>query len=551
MPLSSVLSPTERLALDDQHDALLRRALELRKVMNAGNIAVILPEDVLLSIFKFYAAATCRPCSHGWLVASWICARWRTIILHSATLWTHIMLNNMVAVECYLLRSQAALLHVSGSLMRFSGYGDEHALQQAESLAVWTAATEHSARIRELEMTIDFGLAEQHIFKSGLQHATFPQLRRLVIGAIQIYKHAPVDGDKKLPAFLRGGGEMGHLEEVATTDIPLSLVTTLFSTNLRKLHIGVNGCTRLPGSISSDRFWSELQRLSNLEELSIANFPSLSRPVDADVSHTPISLPVLKKFAVHWEDISVDSATYFLNHIALPAGCSLNISQINPNTTILNAQAFYASRKAFYMAVSRSLAPHEPSTPLLTLHLARFEKYEQRLSFWTEDPTRTGLSPDHSTMLRLGLHPHLEVIQRDRSASEMRELLRLLPLHAVECLVLDGESVESWNFNVSTPRVRVLVVSVNEPGTELDNFAAHLERWTWLSALEELRLVGEYMASTSATWADHLRRGLQKRFRTSPDLPRLRLIVDDPELLCEISTWAEGADAFVQSVECV
>ncbi|GJE99394.1 hypothetical protein PsYK624_156480 [Phanerochaete sordida] len=547
MPQSSVLSSTERLVLEARHDDLCRTVLALRKAMNDGNIVVTLPEDILLLIFKLYAAAPCRPGRHGWLAISWICARWRTIILHSATLWTNIPLTHLAAVECYLLRSRAAPLHVSGSFIHLPGTGPAYELAQRQLISTWSAVTEHSIRIQELAVTLDFGLPGNHLLESGLQHATFPQLRRLYISGENTYHLDRIDSDKKLPAFLRAVAEKRHLEEVTTTNIPLPLVVNMLSSSLKRLHIGVGSRTPLEGRLPSDLFWSGLRLLSSLQELSIAQFPSFPDPVDAGPLRASLPLPALKNLAVHLAGprANCNSATYFLNHITLSADCSLRIININTTAHMLNP-----CQEALYMAISRVLDPHEHTAPLRMLHVARSEQYEQRFSFWTQCPTPSILSLDHSAMLRAGLHPRLEIIVGSTDTPRIGDLLRLLPLYAVEGIVFSDGSITRWTSIVPAPSVRVVAVSESAPMSAICKLVTILVDFKFMPALEELRFVGVPMARGLEAAMGVLGCGLQRCGRRFADRTPLRLVVDDPELYSEMCKLAEG-DPLVESVEFV
>ncbi|GJE98739.1 hypothetical protein PsYK624_149750 [Phanerochaete sordida] len=321
----------------------------------------------------------------------------------------------------------------------------------------------------------------------------------------------------------------------------------MLSSSLKRLHIGVSRCTPLEGPLPSDLFWRGLRLLSSLQELSIAQFPLYTDPLDAGLSDALLPLPALKNLAVHLTDpwANCNSATYFLNHITLSADCSLRIIDINPTTHVLNP-----SHEAFYIAISRVLDPHAHKVPLRTLRVARSGQYEQRFSFWTQYPTRSILSLDHSAMLRAGLHPRLEIIVGDNDTSRIGDLLRWLPLYAVEGIVLSDGSITGWTSRVPAPSVRVVAVSGTAPMPAINTLVAILVSFESMEALRELHLVGVPMAEGLETGMATLRRALQRKDLQFTDRNPLRLVVGDPELYSEMCKLAEG-DPLMKSVEFV
>ncbi|EKM53926.1 uncharacterized protein PHACADRAFT_257433 [Phanerochaete carnosa HHB-10118-sp] len=54
---------------------------------------------------------------HGWMAISWVCRRWRAVVLNAPVLWTNIHVTDpMEPVKAYLERSQDMPLSILGKL---------------------------------------------------------------------------------------------------------------------------------------------------------------------------------------------------------------------------------------------------------------------------------------------------------------------------------------------------------------------------------------------------------------------------------------------------
>ncbi|GJE87358.1 hypothetical protein PsYK624_034410 [Phanerochaete sordida] len=528
MPLYDVLTSTQRRALQAEYELLQYRALVVCKAMNAGNIVAILPEHILVMIFQLYATDSRRPGSHGWLAVAWVCSRWRTIVLHAATLWKRIPVAELTAVEFYLDHARTLPLHITGKLSGVPREWPE--LQELRNefirnIEAWSKVLTHAARIEGLEIDHDFRLGERRLCMSGLQYATFPKLRRFAIEGHHIRELHPIRNQAQIPALLRGYDEMQLLEEVTTTNIPLSLVANLFSANLKKLDIGKSAHSRTSKawSLPWDAFFSKLRLLSGLQELTLGCFPSLS--ADAARPHSPLTLPALTLLTLrmHGADIALEAA-HFLTNTALPAHCALRVSHTGTGTT----RAF----DTLCSAVADTLST--PAEPLRTLMIAEVGGGTVQLVCWTAE-----IAPAEIVMRPVPQVPLLVMTVHDTLEPRLAKLLRRLPLQTVVGAALCDASGGLWgedSSGIHTEGVRTLLVT--KRAAHDVTRALGRSSSTRFPALKLLIFGHLRPIDDGVEWARQLRTRLLERREQMPDAPPLRLFVDDPELHCT-SKWME------------
>ncbi|GJE87336.1 hypothetical protein PsYK624_034190 [Phanerochaete sordida] len=545
MPLHGILSLTERRVLEAKHECLQRQALAIRKEMNTGNTAAVLPEHILVTIFQLYAAAPCLPDIHGWLAISWVCSRWRTIALLAAVLWTQIPVTELAVVGSYLSRSKTLPLYITGKLCNVPKEKVGNKIQRDQSLrsiTTWSSVLTHAARIEGLTIDHDFRLKQGRLCASGLRYAKFPKLRCLSIQGRNIDELHPVKDCEQLPALLRGLDQMQQLEEVATKCIPLPLVTNLFSPSLKKLDIGIlaYATPAAAWTLPWDTFWSKLGQLSSLQQLSLATFPPLPASGTAHLPPTPLTLPALTKLTLSWRDTDrALEAAHFLAHTALPARCALHVAQTGGTGTVRAFEALCA-------AVARARAA--PAAPLRTLRIARVTEHAVQLACWTAALSVAALvvrpgaprAPEPAPLLKVAVHSSC-------SAAQLGGLLRMLPLQSVTNVALCDASGGFLSPGMPAHGVRALLVSEQAAHEAIRGLGGGGCVPVPMPALEALHLVDLYVGEDGRGWAGELRTSLQRRSKQLPDAPRLRLVVDDPKLH-DTRKWMYIVEPVVESV---
>lgn len=288
--------------LDHALRACERAAQTLRVQRNSYTSACRLPDELLLEILlhvidKHPRGQGSLSCIHP----SHVCSKWRSVALHSPTLWSRINAHwpfHIDAVAMLLRRSRSAPLDINfstgGILYDDGGYeSSEPELRNAFSLLL-----AHMGRTQRLHIhleTLDF--IPEMIACLSPKAAPLLHSINFDLGASA--------SELFWPLFKRGQACFPALRRVHTMCTSLFHVTPLLLPNVTSLHIDASQEARYEqDEVSLTLFIAALRRMELLEELDLVLFVSQGLPEDIRAA-PPIRLHRLKRLWLsgHMKDL--------------------------------------------------------------------------------------------------------------------------------------------------------------------------------------------------------------------------------------------------------
>ncbi|TCD69291.1 hypothetical protein EIP91_008226 [Steccherinum ochraceum] len=304
VPIDSSLGPESRLAaqnllvkrqgflakLDAQYKAERVRArasmAEHRKRLNS---IAALPDDVLSHIFRD-AVLLGRETTVFRL--SWTCKRWRTVTIHTPSLWTIMDLTCLTRSQAQLIteRSKTCFLHVISSprLQRLrADWTEAHRLSYCSEL---------HRRTQILDLTVS------HVLWDSLPWLRLspPELRE---ASLELEESASMSA-AVLPKLF--GDRAPALETLILRNVFVAWDAFSKATSLTKLHVQFHDRPKSRASLNLDATLpSVLGACRSLEDLSLDIEEGLRGVRESNGHVDPIPMPALKRLRLHLPFVSV------------------------------------------------------------------------------------------------------------------------------------------------------------------------------------------------------------------------------------------------------
>lgn len=173
--------PTEREALLQQEQDLLKALASVRYQLNGTTPIGKLPTEIISEIFRWTAVKRASSPPYTGKVLH-VCRRWYEVAMATPDLWSVVqVIEERKQIDAYLMRSKDAPLDVVIS----PSIASNPPLLRPSALPVLRNIFHHAHRIR----TIDFFLHHSHFleFMEGLPKVHLPRLRYLSVTAWKVY----------------------------------------------------------------------------------------------------------------------------------------------------------------------------------------------------------------------------------------------------------------------------------------------------------------------------------------------------------------------------
>ncbi|KIP10422.1 hypothetical protein PHLGIDRAFT_241371 [Phlebiopsis gigantea 11061_1 CR5-6] len=296
------ISAGERAKVQELLDGARERVRELTLTLNTTSVAVMLPAELLVEIFKYAIAGWPQKTVddlwpgltvvsadnggvYGWIVVTHVCSRWRSVALGTPSLWTRIRVDKLDAVRMLLERSANMPLDVEGLIPR----------QVSKVLSrAWRPVFKQARRIRSLK--VNYHYEETTKTAKWLEHKRpdFSNVKEFFLG------RSP-DDDPELPQIFEGLRHHPSLQILRVHNVALGAMTQLSVARVQHLEMRGNESIGLEFGADLEIWQRLLALLKGLPELrtlrlhnSLPDYPLDQEDHDAHepthIQHHPLIL---------------------------------------------------------------------------------------------------------------------------------------------------------------------------------------------------------------------------------------------------------------------
>ncbi|KIP10425.1 hypothetical protein PHLGIDRAFT_241481 [Phlebiopsis gigantea 11061_1 CR5-6] len=529
--------------------------------LNSTNLAVTLPEELLLEIFKYHKAAwphkiptdevTGLPLIanrtldiYGWAVVTHVCRRWRNIGLGAPVLWTRIYISDPDLARASLERSRSLPLDVEGSFsLRISG----------KLSKTWRLVLKQSHRIRSLKYHNSHDeLTETEEWFYEVSGCTFPILTTL---------QADIDPDypisAEIPPTLEKLYYRPPLETLRINEVDFDDTRRLISSRLRHLELRDVRCKGTDHLAATRELLTTLKELPELQSLRLIDSLALY-PINQPDPELPADLPLLLGKPVDLPHLShlhasqkygMTPVSVLLYNLAFPVSATVRLGTDALGDTIFGLGDVSQLGSLLSARIS-ACANSDPPAPLRTLVIhAGGVTTEQSIAIagWTQLLPVCSVSAYTATQYPSLLTPtpclfELSVLNYIAENEVILNFLNPIPLQSVQTVTLGGDT--AWAVSVPhTPLVlvfaliralKVETLAVSGPWSACLPYLLHpLENLNTTPFPELHTLHIEFTpVARSETWMQLLTGALQARIDVGGGKRLRKIVVMDFGLVC-------------------